>query len=216
MSAAISGRSAMASTIASSIADVSNINVYNILCAEHVCRKIRSGGGLPASVKDCVPAGQRKEIWDVPTGSVAGKTLSLNEIEHGIIRTLWDEPRVHACVNCASRSCPDLLGQAYRGDNRLDDQLTSHFKHWLRDETKGLQCKTNQSLTSRTSAWADDQPRYAPTLSRIFLWYEGDFASRGGAPAYAARYAPEGVARDALENGAPPAYFEYDWSLNTQ
>ena len=45
-----------------------------------------------------------------------GQTLSLNEIEHGVIRTRWDEPRVHACVNCASRSCPDLLGQAYRGD----------------------------------------------------------------------------------------------------
>ena len=49
-------------------------------------------------------------------GAVAGQTLSLNEIEHGVIRTRWDEPRVHACVNCASRSCPDLLGQAYRGD----------------------------------------------------------------------------------------------------
>ena len=48
--------------------------------------------------------------------AVAGQTLSLNEIEHGVIRTRWDEPRVHACVNCASRSCPDLLGQAYRGD----------------------------------------------------------------------------------------------------
>ena len=101
----------------------------------------------------------------------------------------------------------------------MDDQLTSQFKHWLRDETKGLQCnKPNEAarLTSRTSAWADDRPRYAPTLSRIFLWYGGDFQSRGGAPAYAATYAPEGVARNALENGAVPAYFEYDWSLNTQ
>ena len=79
--------------------------------------EFHTGGGLPASVKDCVPEGsKKKEIWDVPAGAVAGQTLSLNEIEHGVIRTRWDEPRVHACVNCASRSCPDLLGQAYRGD----------------------------------------------------------------------------------------------------
>ena len=176
------------------------INAYNILCAEHVCRTIRSGGGLPASVKDCVPEGsKKKEIWDVAAGAVAGQTLSLNEIEHGVIRTRWDEPRVHACVNCASRSCPDLLGQAYRGDDRLDDQLTAQFKLWLRDETKGLAL--------------DDAKK--PTLSRIFLWYAGDFESRGGSPQYAARYAPPGAAKDALATTSP-GYFAYDWHLNTQ
>ena len=175
------------------------INAYNILCAEHVCRTIRNGGGLPASVKDCVPEGsKKKEIWDVPAGAVAGQTLSLNEIEHGVIRTRWDEPRVHACVNCASRSCPDLLGQAYRGDDRLDYQLTAQFRLWLRDETKGL---------------TFDEKK--PMLSRIFLWYAGDFETRGGSPAYAAQYAPAGAARDALATTAPD-YFAYDWNLNTQ
>ena len=158
-----------------------------------------SGGGLPASVKDCVPDGVKGEIWDVPAGAVAGQTLSLNEIEHGVIRTRWDEPRVHACVNCASRSCPDLLGQAYRGDDRLDYQLTAQFKLWLRDETKGLTIDESKK----------------PILSRIFLWYAGDFETRGGSPAYAAQYAPAGAARDALATTAP-GYFAYDWNLNTQ
>ena len=52
-------------------------------------------------------------------------------------------------------------------------------------------------------------------LSRIFLWYAGDFETRGGSPAYAAQYAPAGAARDALATTAP-AYFAYDWNLNTQ
>ena len=52
-------------------------------------------------------------------------------------------------------------------------------------------------------------------LSRIFLWYAGDFESRGGSPTYAARYAPAGAARDALATMAP-SYFAYDWNLNTQ
>ena len=71
-------------------------------------------------------------------------------------------------------------------------------KLWLRDETKGLALEENK-----------------PMLSRIFLWYAGDFETRGGSPAYAAQYAPAGAARDALATTAPD-YFAYDWNLNTQ
>ena len=85
------------------------------------------------------------------------------------------------------------------GDDRLDDQLTAQFKLWLRDETKGLTL--------------DDAKK--PMLSRIFLWYAGDFESRGGSPQYAARYAPPGAAKDALATTSP-SYFAYDWHLNTQ
>ena len=85
------------------------------------------------------------------------------------------------------------------GDDRLDYQLTAQFRLWLRDETKGLTLDETKK----------------PMLSRIFLWYAGDFESRGGSPAYAAQYAPAGAARDALATTAP-AYFAYDWNLNTQ
>ena len=70
---------------------------------------------------------------------------------------------------------------------------------WLRDETKGLTIDESKK----------------PMLSRIFLWYAGDFETRGGSPAYAAQYAPAGAARDALATTAPD-YFAYDWNLNTQ
>ena len=85
------------------------------------------------------------------------------------------------------------------GDDRLDYQLTAQFKLWLRDETKGLTIDESKK----------------PMLSRIFLWYAGDFETRGGSPAYAAQYAPAGAARDALATTAPD-YFAYDWNLNTQ
>ena len=71
------------------------------------------------------------------------------------------------------------------------------FATW--DETKGLTL--------------DDAKK--PMLSRIFLWYAGDFESRGGSPQYAARYAPPGAAKDALATTSP-SYFAYDWNLNTQ
>ena len=85
------------------------------------------------------------------------------------------------------------------GDDRLDYQLTAQFKLWLRDETKGLTIDESKK----------------PMLSRIFLWYAGDFETRGGSPAYAAQYAPAGAARDALATTSPD-YFAYDWNLNTR
>ena len=88
-----------------------------------------------------------------------------------------------------------------RAGRRVDHQAHARegqFKLWLRDETKGLKYEENK-----------------PTLSRIFLWYAGDFETRGGSPAYAAQYAPAGAARDALATTAPD-YFAYDWNLNTQ
>ena len=81
-------------------------------------------------------------------------------------------------------------------DNKT--KLTAQFRLWLRDETKGLTIDEKK-----------------PMLSRIFLWYAGDFETRGGSPAYAAQYAPAGAARDALATTAPD-YFAYDWNLNTQ
>ena len=81
---------------------------------------------------------------------------------------------------------------------RQQNQLTAQFRLWLRDETKGLTFDENK-----------------PMLSRIFLWYAGDFETRGGSPAYAAQYAPAGAARDALATTSPD-YFAYDWNLNTQ
>ena len=84
---------------------------------------------------------------------------------------------------------------------RYDSQICKDktIRLWLRDETKGLTIDESKK----------------PMLSRIFLWYAGDFETRGGSPAYAAQYAPAGAARDALAATAPD-YFAYDWNLNTQ
>mmetsp|Transcript_14766 Transcript_14766/g.45642 ORF Transcript_14766/g.45642 Transcript_14766/m.45642 type:complete len:294 (+) Transcript_14766:222-1103(+) len=184
------------------------INSYNALCAEHVCRHIRSGDGVPASVRDCGDG--RKEVWDRVAGTVAGEALSLNKIEHGVIRTRWNEPRVHACVNCASRSCPDLLTGAYRGDDRLDDQLSSQFERWLADDSKGLKFEHGK-----------------PVLSRIFLWFAGDFTTKDaelcgqdsglGTPGrFAGQWAPAGEAKEALLAGVAPDYYDYSWNVNAQ
>ena len=117
-------------------------------------------------------------------------------------------PLAYRGTSVHSTTLFSLLFEAHvgsRGSPRLaslqgqDNKTTAQFRLWLRDETKGLTL--------------DDAKK--PMLSRIFLWYAGDFESRGGSPQYAARYAPPGAAKDALATMAP-SYFAYDWNLNTQ
>ena len=171
------------------------INAYNALCADHVCRRLRDGADLPASVTELKDGAT--PVWKREAGVVAGEALALDAIEHGILRARFDEPRVHACVNCASRSCPDLLAEAYRGDGRLDGQLSDQFRKWMADTTKGLDATTK-----------------GITLSRIFLWYAQDFAHKPAA--YCAAFVAAGATKDQLARTRSPAYFPYDWRLNVQ
>ena len=55
--------------------------------------------------------------WDQKISSVAGKSLSLKDVEHNILRKEWSDPRIHFGVNCASVGCPNLLKHAYTADN---------------------------------------------------------------------------------------------------
>jgi len=71
------------------------------------------------------------------------------------------EPVLHANINCASRSCPDLPRFAFSGDATLPEVMRGQFRKFILDTSKGC---------------AVDAERGVVTLSRIFLWFEDDFA----------------------------------------
>ena len=129
---------------------------------------------------------------------VAGETMTLDAVEHGVIRDEFDEPRIHFALVCAAVSCPPLRAEAYAGD-RLDDQLDDQGQRFL----------TNQA---KNEVPADDS---TIRLSKIFSWFGGDFGDDDAAlQAFIARYFDDDV-RDRLERGAYDiAYLDYDWSLN--
>lgn len=89
--------------------------------------------------------------------TVEGEDLSLDDIEHGKVRRFGD-PRVHAALVCGSVSCPTLRGQPYTGDG-LDDQLEDQLSYFL-----------------ASGALRTDATRAVVHLSRVFLWFGGDFA----------------------------------------
>jgi len=94
--------------------------------------------------------------FDSPTFDIAGERLSLDAIEHGKIRRFGD-PRIHAALVCGSVSCPTLRYEPYRGD-QLETQLDDQLRRFL---TGG-------------GARFDSESRTV-YLSRVFLWYGGDF-----------------------------------------
>lgn len=141
-------------------------------------------------------------VWTVTRHVVGGFDLTLDEIEHQILRPFFKDPRLHFALNCASLSCAPLPPWAYSGD-RLEDQLEERARSFLADPR-------NVRLEGG-----------ALRVSRYFDWYGSDFTQPGwlGAaatiPEYIGRYAPPGVAR-LLEDkpGIALEFLDYDWALN--
>lgn len=166
------------------------INVYNIMAVKMVVDhypvdSIKDAGSLFSSV------------WKKDVGVVGGKTMTLNEIEHGILRKIGD-PRIHVAIVCASVSCPDLRGEAYTAD-KLDAQLDDQFEKFLQNRGKGLlfSLKINRIR-----------------ISKIFDWFEEDFEAKGGVLPFLSQYGPK-IQRDFLKKkDLDVSYLDYNWDLN--
>jgi len=111
------------------------VNFYNALTAQTVLEEypvdsIRSIRFLTS------PFGP----WDKNLAKVKGKSLSLNDIEHGILRPIWQDPRIHFAVNCASIGCPNLLDEAFtaaNADELMNDAADDFINHLRGVEIKG-------------------------------------------------------------------------------
>ncbi len=168
------------------------VNAYNALTVLSILDHPRV-----ASIRE-IPG-----VWTDRRHAVGGFDLTLDEIEHRILRPFFKDPRLHFVLNCASRSCAPLPPWALDG-GRIDAQLEERAKSFLADPR-------NARVEGERLA-----------LSKYFDWYGSDFVSEGwrgaaaSVPAYVARYAvPEVAAFIARHDGRPPVSFlDYDWSLN--
>jgi Protein of unknown function, DUF547 len=143
-----------------------------------------------------------KGPWKEAFADVAGKTLSLDDIEHGIIRRQFKEPRIHFALVCAAMSCPPLRSEAYSGA-RLDAQLDDQARTFLLDSPDANRLDLQKGILY---------------VSPIFEWYKEDFGTTPTAlVAYVARFYPEGPAKTFLLSGkAALATTDYDWTLNSK
>ena len=146
--------------------------------------------------------------WKIEFFRLLGAARSLDEVEHGLIRApgVFDDPRIHFALNCASIGCPMLRDEAYVAE-RLDARLEDGVRRFLGDRSRNRYDPASGKLE----------------VSRIFDWYKADFekGSRGARSVaqFLARYAEiladDAAARAIVRQGqAQLRYLDYDWTLN--
>ena len=141
-----------------------------------------------------------KGPWQEEIVRAGGRVLSLDEVEHGIIRKEFLEPRIHFALVCAALSCPPLRSEAYTGE-ALFTQLQDQARIFLLQSP----AKNRVDAAAKTAY-----------LSKIFDYYKEDFGGTEAAIGrYVAAFHPPGPARALLESGSfKVEYTEYDWTLN--
>jgi hypothetical protein len=168
------------------------INLYNALTVQVVLAHYPV-----ASIRDIdiSPGLFSDGPWGAKLVSVEGVALSLNDIEHRILRPIWRDPRIHYGVNCASIGCPDLRPEVFTGA-RVEQQLTEAARAYVNDP-RGVSIEDGNV-----------------TVSKIYDWFIEDF---GGDE--------DGVIDHLLDFAKPALAVElrrigklydtsYDWSLN--
>ncbi len=134
--------------------------------------------------------------WDDVHATVAGQELTLNNIEHGILRPIWRDNRIHYAVNCASYGCPNQSPAVFTAANTeelLDASARAYINH-----PRGVDFVDDDFLM----------------ISSIYNWYVEDFGnSQETVLAHLIQYAEAGLAAR-LKNFAGSVDYEYDWNLN--
>ncbi|MDD9877456.1 MAG: DUF547 domain-containing protein [Magnetovibrio sp.] len=133
--------------------------------------------------------------WDKKLIRVEGEMISLNDIEHRILRPIWKDPRIHYAVNCASVGCPNLSKTPYTGRD-IDEQLRAAAKAFV-NNPRGVRVGENGLV-----------------LSKIYAWFADDFGGgEAGVLDHLATHASSNTEIKIMQAVDVDAY-EYDWSLN--
>jgi uncharacterized protein DUF547 len=107
---------------------------------------------------------QIKGVWKKLRFRAVGRMVTLDEIEHEILRKEFDEPRIHMAIVCASISCPELSGEAYTGEN-IHEQLAAASVRFVNNPDKGVFI---------------DEKDGRVKVSKIFKWFGEDFTKNYG------------------------------------
>ncbi len=158
------------------------LNLYNATMIDAVLDRYQPG----FSVSD-----NEFAIFELPLVRIGGRTITLNHLENKIIRPEFNDPRIHAALVCAARSCPPLRPEAYTGE-KLDQQLDDQMRKWLADP------RLNEITEGDTSL----------RVSEIFKWYADDFGGMEKIAEYIDAYHPVNTTGRAVE------FIPYDWTLN--
>lgn len=170
------------------------INIYNALTVHLIVnaypiKSIKSVKLMKLSFTEFSP-------WDRPLVKINGINLTLNNIEHKILRTYWSDPRIHYAINCASISCPNLANQAYTAEHieqMMDKAAIAYINH-----TRAVNIISENELY----------------LSSIYQWYSEDFGrDKSAILSHLIKYAKQPLANK-LKSFSGEITYRYNWDLN--
>lgn len=171
-------------------ANLYNAKTIGIVLDKYPVKSIKDislGGGLLASVTG--------GPWKAKVLSVKGQPISLDDIEHGLLRPVFKDPRVHYAVNCASFGCPNLGTEAFTGA-KLEAQLDAAAKAFI-NNPRGIAVEDGQLV-----------------VSSIYSWFQDDFGGDdAGVLKHVRRYANDAL-KSKLEGITGIGDNRYDWTLN--
>ena len=134
--------------------------------------------------------------WGDKRATVAGQRLTLDNMEHDILRALWRDPRIHYAVNCASLGCPNLAPTVFTAAT-LEEMLEAGARSYI-NHPRGVDIVDERS----------------GVVSSIYTWFQEDFGgSEAGVVEHLLRYAAPELA-ERLRNFEGGFEYEYDWDLN--
>ncbi len=167
------------------------INLYNALTVKLVLNY------YPVkSIKDIdISTGIFGGPWDRKLLNVRGEPLSLNDIEHRILRPIWRDPRIHYAVNCAAIGCPNLQPVAFTGANA--DTLLEHAGQNYVNDRRGARVEDGRLI-----------------VSKIYAWFVEDFGGSEQSIIRHLRQKAEPPLARALKGRTAIDDYEYDWGLN--
>lgn len=165
------------------------INVYNAVTIALVVES------YPVSSIMQIGSIEGKGPWDEPSFNTATRTLTLNDIEHGILRKQFADARVHYAVNCASLGCPNLSPTAFTAKN-LEQQLQTGAKAFINSD-KGARFIDEKLV-----------------LSSIYSWFMSDFGGNEESLLKHLREHANADLNNKLSNHFGPIEYDYNWNLN--
>ncbi|MEO1100647.1 MAG: DUF547 domain-containing protein [Pseudomonadota bacterium] len=162
-------------------------NLYNAVTVRHIIERYPI-----KSIRNGYLIGPWKEVKVIADG----REVSLDAIEHDILREEWEEPRVHYAVNCASYGCPNLLPKAWTAGT-LDEDLDAAARDYV-NHPRGVSIRNNGTLQ----------------VSEIYKWFREDFGgSKEGVIEHLLKHADDDLAAQIRAKPRITKH-DYDWSLN--
>jgi len=158
-----------------------HLNAYNAWILQKILEKYPTEG----------PLHNEPTFFHLPGITLSGRKLSFDHLEQKLIRPVFEEPRIHFALNCASESCPPLHDRPFTAAT-LDADLEQLTRRFINHNPQGVAVK------GRTVH-----------LSKLLKWYAEDFGGEGNLVAYLNSY------REApLPANATVEFMEYSWKLN--